>query len=113
MKKELGVLLLIFIATVGLSSAVSAQPVAQTAQGPATYGHGGHGAGFWHWTVVRRFIVRTPIAATLFRLRMIYRPPIYRITATRLSFNRYLVTVWRRSFSPIYRGTMRHPGMRR
>jgi hypothetical protein len=111
MIKKLGILLLIFIATVGLSSAASAQPIATTAQGPTTYGQGGHGGSFWHWTIVRRFIVRTPIAATLFRLRMIYRPPIYRITATRLNFGRYVVTVWRRSFSPIYRGTIRSPRM--
>ena len=109
MKKELGVLLLIFIATVGLSSAVSAQPVTHTMQGPTTYGHGGHGAGFWHWTVIRRFVVSSPFA--VIRYRHIYPPPIYRITTTYIRNHRIIVTVWRRTFSPVYTGTMRHPGI--
>ena len=109
MKKQLGILLLIFIATVGLSSVASAQPIAQgPMQGP-TYSHGAPGHGFWHWTIVRRFIVRTPFSVS--RLRHIYPPPIYRISTAFIGNHRILVTVWRRTFSPVYRGTMRHPGM--
>ncbi len=111
MKKELGVLLLIFIATVGLSSAASAQPIANPSYGPTTYGHGGQGAYFWHWTIVRRFIVTSPFAVT--RLRHIFPPPIYRVRAIYIGNHRWVATVWRRSFSPIYRGTMRGPMMRR
>ena len=110
MKKELGVLLLIFIATVGLSSAVSAQPIAQTAQGPTTY-HGGHGASFWHWTIVRRFVVSSPFAVT--RIRHIFPPPIYRVTVLYIGNHRWVATVWRRTFGPFYTGTMHGPMMRR
>ncbi len=111
MKRQLGVLLLIFIATVGLSSVASAQPLAQgPMQGPS-YGHGMPGHGFWHWVVVRRFITSSPI--TVVRLRHIFPPPIYRITVIRIGNHRFLVTVWRRTFSPIFRGTMHHPGMMR
>ena len=111
MKKELGVLLLIFIATVGLSSAASAQPIATTAQGPTTYGHGGHGASFWHWTIVRRFVVSSPFAVT--RIRHIFPPPIYRVTAMYIGNHRWVATVWRRTFSPYYPGTIRSPRMMR
>ncbi|MGB9977906.1 hypothetical protein [Methanobacterium sp.] len=111
MIKKLGILLLIFIATVGLSSAASAQPIAQTAQGPTTYGHGGYGTHFWHWTIIRRFVVSSPFAVS--RIRHIFPPPIYRVSRAYIGNHRWVVTVWRRSFSPIYRGTMRYPGIRR
>ena len=111
MKKELGILLLIFIATVGLSSAASAAPIANTAQGPTTYGHGGQGNYFWHWTIVRRFVVTSPFAVS--RIRHIFPPPIYRVTATYIGNHRWVATVWRRTFGPHYTGTMRYPGIRR
>lgn len=53
MKKELCILLLIFIAAVGFSGAVSAAPVAKTTQG-TTISHGVHHSGD-HWTVITRF----------------------------------------------------------
>ena len=93
MKKELGVLLLIFIATVGLSSAVSAQPVTHTMQGPTTYGHGGHGTSFGHWVVFRRFIVSSIF--TVNRIRHMYRPPMFRVTSTYIGNHRFIVTIWR------------------
>ncbi len=103
MKKQLGILLLAFIATVGLSSAaaVTAQPVTQgPVQGP-TYTHGTHGIPFFHWVIIRRFIVYSPF--TIIRLRHIYPPPIYRVTAAYIRNHRYIVTVWRRVFTPIYK----------
>ena len=105
MKKELGILLLIFIATVGLSSAASAQPIAQTAQGPTTYGHGGQGghgtygnyrANFGRWTIFRRFVVASPFAVNLIRHR--YHPPMFRVTAAYIGNHRFIVTVWRKVF---------------
>ena len=111
MKKELGVLLLIFIATVGLSSVASAAPIQQTMQGPTTYGHGGHGTYFWHWTIVRRFVVYSPFAVN--RIRHIFPPPIYRVTATYIGNHRWVATVWRRNFGPYYTGTMQRPLIRR
>ena len=111
MKKELGILLLIFIATVGLSSAASAQPIATTAHGPNTYGHGGHGTYFWHWTIVRRFVVTSPFAVN--RLRHIFPPPIYKVRATYIGNHRWVATVWRRTFGPYYQGTIHGPMMHR
>lgn len=111
MKKELSVLLLIFIATVGLSSAASAQPIATTAHGPTTYGQGGHGASFWHWTIIRRFVIYSPLSLT--RIRHIFPPPIYRVRATYIGNHRWVATVWRRTYGPYYRGTMRGPVIRR
>ena len=102
MKKELGVLLLIFIATVGLSSAASAQPIATTAHGSTTYGHGGHGnygnnyGNYGRWTVFRRFIVASPFAVNLIRHR--YHPPMFRVTAAYIGHHRFIVTVWRKFF---------------
>jgi hypothetical protein len=111
MKKELSVLLLIFIATVGLSSAASAQPIATTAHGPTTYGQGGHGASFWHWTIIRRFVIYSPLSLT--RIRHIFPPPIYRVRATYIGNHRWVATVWRRTYGPYYRGTIRGPVIRR
>ena len=111
MKKELVVLLLIFIATVGLSSAASAQPVTQTAQGPTTYGHGGYGTSYWHWTIIRRFVIYSPLRLT--RIRHIFPPPIYRVRATYIGNHRWVATVWRRTYGPYYQGTMRGPVIRR
>ena len=96
MKKELGVLLLIFIATVGLSSAVSAQPIANPSYGPTTYVHGGHGTNFGHWVVFRRFVVASPFAVNLIRHR--YHPPMFRVTAAFIGNHRFIVTVWRKAF---------------
>ena len=96
MKKELGVLLLIFIATVGLSSVVSAQPITNTAQGPTTYSHGGHGANIGHWVIFRRFVVASPFAVNIIRHR--YHPPMFRVTATFIGNHRFIVTVWRHIF---------------
>ncbi len=103
MKKELGVLLLIFIATVGLSSVASAQPVAQTAQGPSIYGgHGGHGTygnyrtHFGRWTIFRRFVVSSRFAVN--RIRYRYHSPMFRVTAAYIGHHRFIVTVWRRFY---------------
>ena len=111
MKKELGILLLIFIATVGLSTAASAQPLPTATQGHATYNQRGHGTGFWHWTIIRRFVVYSPLR--LSRIRHIFPLPVYRVTATYIGRHRWVATVWRRSFSPVYRGTAVRPGIYR
>ncbi|MEL7670431.1 hypothetical protein [Methanobacterium sp.] len=97
MKKELVVLLLIFIATVGLSSAASAQPVTQTARSPSTYGHGGHGTYYYgHWVVFRRFVVASPFAVNSIRHR--YHSPMFRVTARYIGHHRWIATVWRRGY---------------
>ncbi|MGB9977905.1 hypothetical protein [Methanobacterium sp.] len=96
MKKELGVLLLIFIATVGLSSAASAAPVTGPSYGPTTYGHGGYGTHYGHWTVFRRFVVASPYAVNIVRHR--YHPPMFRVTAAYIGHHRFIVTVWRKTF---------------
>jgi hypothetical protein len=112
MKKELGILLLIFIATVGLSSAASAQPIATTAHGPNTYGQGGHGnygnygnrygnygnryGNYGRWTIFRRFIVSSAFAVNIIRHR--YHSPMFRVTAAYIGHHRFVVTVWRRFF---------------
>lgn len=97
MKEQLCVLLLIFIAAVGLSSVASAQPVAQTPQTPTTYGHGnygGHGT-FGHWALFRRFIVPcSSIRFIVLRIRHIYPPPKYRIVIKPLGNGKCLVTIW-------------------
>jgi hypothetical protein len=101
MKKELGILLLIFIATVGLSSAASAAPIATTAHGAATYGHGSHGnygnyGNYGRWTIFRRFVVSSPFAVNIIRHR--YHPPMFRVTAAYIGHHRFIVTVWRKFF---------------
>ena len=111
MKKELGILLLIFIATVGLSSVATAAPIANTAQGPTTYGHGSPGTYLWHWTIIRRFVIYSPL--TLTRIRHIFPPPVYRVTAMYIGKHRLVATVWRRTLGPYYQGTMRGPMIRR
>ena len=99
MKKELGILLLIFIATVGLSSAASAAPIATTAHGPNTYGHGGQGihvTPYRHWVIFRRFIVASPFAVNMIRHR--YHPPMFRVTATYIGRHKWVATVWRQVY---------------
>jgi hypothetical protein len=99
MKKELGVLLLIFIATVGLSSVASAAPIANTAQGPSTYGHGGHGihvTPYRHWVIFRRFVVASPFAVSIIRHR--YHLPMFMVTARYIGHHRWIATVWRQVY---------------
>ena len=99
MKKELGVLLLIFIATVGLSSVATAAPIANTPRGIATYGHGGHGihvTPYRHWVIFRRFVVASPFAIN--RIRYRYHPPMFRVTARYIGHHRWITTVWRRGY---------------
>lgn len=107
MKKELGVLLLIFVVTVGLSSAASAVPVAQTPQTPTTYGQGSHGGhGTFHWAVFRSFVVSCLfIRFIVLRIRHTYPPPKYRIVIKPLGNGKCRITIL--SFSIRYGPTLR------
>ena len=96
MIKKLSVLLLIFIASVGLSTAVSAAPVSQTTQAPTSYSHVSHGHHINIFKgVVARFVVSVPppLIVTLMRLRHKYPPYRYTITVVSLGHNKYIITV--------------------
>ena len=99
MKKQLCVLLLIFMATVGVSSVVSAVPLTQeTTQGPTTINPVIPGC---HWVIFNRFIVPCS-PQVIFSLSSIYRPPIDKILIVCLDHNRCIVTIWRMvCFPPI------------
>jgi len=88
MKKELGVLLLIFITTVGLSNAVSAAPAMQA----STTHSQGHVS--CYWIPLKTIQVHIPPSMLWWGLwiRQHYPPLIYRFTSNK----QYVVTIWKR-----------------
>ena len=96
MKKQLGVLLLIFIATVGLSSAASAAPITQgTAQGSTIrhiYAPNEQGSGY---RVVK--VINAVSYGYVNFLKRQYRPPLYKVSVSTIRQFRhigYRVTIW-------------------
>ena len=90
MKKQLGVLILIFIAAVGLSTAVSAAPVTHTTQGPAVHGQKHL---FCSWVAIKT--INTPIPTPIgwgIRIMQHYPPPLYKITSN----EQHVLTIWKR-----------------
>lgn len=98
MKRQLGIILLILMATVGLSTAASAVPVTPTTQGPATVSHVSHYPVFGHWVPIKRIWVHINpplLYLVLFRYRSIYRPPLFRVTGAPIRPHLAVITIWR------------------
>ena len=90
MKKQLSVLLLIFMTAAGLSTAVSAAPVTHTTQGPAIHGQKHL---FCSWIAIKT--INTPIPTPIWwRIWIMqqYSLPLYRITSN----EQHVLTIWKR-----------------
>jgi len=90
MKKELSVLLLIFMAAAGLSTAVSAAPVTHTTQEPGIHGKEHL---FCSWIAIKT--IDTPIPTPRWwglLIRQHYPPPLYKITSN----EQHVLTIWKR-----------------
>lgn len=90
MKKQLSVLLLIFIAAVGLSTAVSAAPVTHTTQGSAIHSPKHL---FCSWDPIKT--INTPIPTPIWwRMWIMYHypPPLYKITSN----EQHVLTIFKR-----------------
>ncbi|HEX3013261.1 MAG TPA: hypothetical protein VHO92_03170 [Methanobacterium sp.] len=90
MKNQLIILLLIFMAAAGLSTAVSAAPVTHTTQGPTIHGQGHL---FCSWVAIKT--INTPIPTPIgWRIWIMYHypPPLYKITSN----EQHVLTIWKR-----------------
>ncbi len=89
MKKQLSILLLIFMAAAGLSTAVSAAPVTQTTHALTSHDQKHL---FCSWVAIKTInpTIPTPVLRGMWIMQH-YPPPLYKITSN----EQHVLTIWK------------------